>query len=429
MKLSGNSLIYCARKQDVGRFAKFLLNDESYNLLCIEKETNSEIYSIFLEHIGKTFGEDWILYKALAKRIGIHHAGIPKYIQNEIINLFNIGELLCLFSTTTITEGVNTTAKNIIITAVKKGPKDLKQFDAKNIAGRAGRFYSHYSGNVIDLTQKFEGLIESRQDEIEHKNYDKNRDKTDVDLEVTLDEFLSVSDRNRKIEISEAKLESGLPEFIFQSYKTISPLDKISIYKRIERMTTTELQRINQLKRVLNTSNGSEIHWGGFQTVVDVCSAFVDNDELKQIMNTKVGKKNHSLIVIQLSSYLSKGFLGTVDYYVNEQKKTKDTAITQTAKLIYKTFKYQLVKYLGVFDLLYRYHISQIDNRNFDDVSGIQILLQRLEYNALTEAGRKLNDYGVPFALVKFYDENNNQKQFDKYEMYIDDKVQSLLKK
>jgi len=60
-----------------------------------------------------------------------------------------------LVSTTTITEGVNTSAKNLIITNNKKGTKSLKKFDAKNIAGRAGRFLKYYSGRVIVLQNKF----------------------------------------------------------------------------------------------------------------------------------------------------------------------------------------------------------------------------------------------------------------------------------
>src|SRR5690606_42080798 len=64
--------------------------------------------------------------------IGIHHGTIPKYIQREIINFFNQGVIKCIFSTTTITEGVNTTAKNMIIISHKKGSKDLKRFDILN---------------------------------------------------------------------------------------------------------------------------------------------------------------------------------------------------------------------------------------------------------------------------------------------------------
>lgn len=195
-------------------------------------------------------------------------------------------------------------------------------------------------------------------------------------------------------------------------------------------MSSAELRRINQLKQALQYNRGTDIHWDGFQTVVNICKDFVDNSFLKGLMEREIEiRGNHiSLLVIQLSKYLKNGFLGTVQYYVNVQKKPKDIAMRDTAKLIYTTFKYHLVKYLGVFDLLYRYHISQIDKRNFDDVSGIQILLHRLEYNALTIEGKKLSDYGVPFALIKFYDENGARKEFDNYESYIDGQIQNLLK-
>lgn len=222
----GNIIIYCSSKSDTERFAKKLLNEEAYNTKLERNQNPSRIFNIFLEHIERTFGSDWVVFKALSKRIGIHNSGIPKYIQKEIINLFNQGELFCLFSTTTITEGVNTTAKNLIVTSVKKGTKLLKQFDAKNIAGRAGRFNSHYSGNVIDLTKDFVTIIDSEQDSIEHRNYDENRNKTDIDLEVTRDNFLTDSDKILKENIEQLKKESELPSFIFQSYKVISPLKK-----------------------------------------------------------------------------------------------------------------------------------------------------------------------------------------------------------
>lgn len=94
-----------------------------------------------MNHIGNLFAESkgpqWIEAKALKKGIGIHHGLVPKYIQQEIISLFNDGILNILIYTTTITEGVNTFAKNIIVLSGKKGTKDLKTFDAQNIEGRA----------------------------------------------------------------------------------------------------------------------------------------------------------------------------------------------------------------------------------------------------------------------------------------------------
>ena len=77
--------------------------------------------------------------------------------------------------------------------------------------------------------------------------------------------------------------------------------------------------------------------------------------------------------------------------------------------------------------MLYRFHYSRVHRRNFDDVAGIKLLLQRLEYNALTNTGRKLSDYGVPFELVKYYDGVVNTKNFDLYENYVDTRIQKLL--
>lgn len=77
---------------------------------------------------------------------------------------------------------------------------------------------------------------------------------------------------------------------------------------------------------------------------------------------------------------------------------------------------------------VHRFYISKIYRKNFDDVVGIQLLLQRLEYNALTESARKLSDYGVPFSLVLYYDNETGVKNFDTYEQYIDNNIQKLLR-
>ena len=67
-------------------------------------------------------------------------------------------------------------------------------------------------------------------------------------------------------------------------------------------------------------------------------------------------------------------------------------------------------------------------NIKFDEAVGVSILLRKLEYNALSDQARKASDYGVPFKVVRFYDEPNSNITFDKYEAYINNKVQSVLK-
>ena len=119
-----------------------------------------------------------------------------------------------------------------------------------------------------------------------------------------------------------------------------------------------------------------------------------------------------------------------VQYYVRREDnpKTKDEAIRTVADFVYNVFKYHLVKYLGLFDVLYRYHVSKIDNIAMEDVAGLGLLLQKLEYNALSPVARKVSDFGVPVKLIDCYDSQQYDKgQFDAYERHVDDQISRLL--
>ncbi len=88
-----------------------------------------------------------------------------------------------------------------------------------------------------------------------------------------------------------------------------------------------------------------------------------------------------------------------VDYYTTRRNppKTKDEAIRTVADFVYNVFKYHLVKYLGLFDVFFRYRVSVLENVDMDSVPGLGLLMQKLEYNALSPTARKVSDYGVPF--------------------------------
>lgn len=428
-----NTIIYCNRKSDTESYARQLLQDEelisSFQEKCLG--VDAPVYEIFLEHLQNTFGDDWIVLKALRGRIGIHHSLVPKYIQKEIIRLFNCGALICLFSTTTITEGVNTSAKNIIITSGKKGTKDLKQFDAKNIAGRAGRFQQHYSGRVIDLNNGFEDIVNRKPELLEHKNYDINTPKTDVDYQITKEQYLSVEDLQEKESIFSQVEASGIPTNVFSSFRVVGPKDKLLLYETIEKMPWWTIDDIKQVSTKLTRSNAKHLHREGFQTILDLIYPIVREKKLKNLINVRVGEEQrYSFVTVLLSSYLKGGFMSMVDYYTTRRNspKTKDEAIRQVADFVYNVFKYHLVKYLGLFDVFFRYRISLLENVDMDSVPGLGLLLQKLEYNALSPTARKVSDYGVPFKLIDCYDsqEEYDKEQFDAYEKQVDEQVSRL---
>lgn len=426
-----NTIIYCGKKTDTEKYAQILIQEPNIvkTFSDMYKEED-ELYKIFVEHLERTYGEEWIVVVALKARIGIHHGLIPKYIQKEIINLFGRGQLVCLFSTTTITEGVNTPAKNIIITSLKKGKKDLKQFDAKNIAGRAGRFGKHYSGRIIDISSGFVDIIKSDNEKLKHKNYDVNSQKSDVDYQITKDEFLSPTEQREKQRLQRKAEEIELPDTILAKFKVVGPRDKITLYESIIHLDIAERESIDNLVNSVVFSRGHKINWDGLQTVLNIIAPIVSNGKLKFMITHKfIAKsgKQYSLLVILLQAYLDNGFMGMVEYQIKNKGMNMDRAMRYVADTVYNTFKYQLVKYFGTFDILYRFVQSKERQCDMEDVKSISFLLQKLEYNATNERAKKVSDYGVPFKIIKKYEDPFVQVEYDPYEKYVDNQVKLML--
>lgn len=416
-----NTIVYCSARSYAEGYASKLA-DKLKDIV-----HNYENYADFIFHIEKNFAENWVLVDALKKGIGIHHSLIPKFIQKEIIKLFNNGELHTLFSTTTITEGVNTSAKNLVVLHSKKGDKDLKKFDAKNIAGRAGRFLYHFSGRVIVLENDFMQIIDSAPQGIKHKNYDVNAPKDEIDFFYSADEFLNEKDIANKKQILEEQASRNIPDEIFNLYKVISRKDKITLYDEIILIKNEDLLKIKALISKLNFSNN--INYDGFQIIIEIILKIIKNQKLRFLIENK-NNSNYSSITHLLFYYLRDGFKGSINFKM-QRGLAVDHAISQTADFVYNILKYQLVKYLGVFNVLYRYIISIREQKSFEEITGIDKLLVKLEYNALTDIGKIVSDFGVPQKIVDYYEnQENNQKifeSFDEYEKIIFEKVRRIL--
>ncbi len=391
-----------------------------------------------INHIHSKFHADWVITKALQNGIGIHHGLVPKYLQKEIINLFNDGTIKVLFSTTTITEGVNTSAKNLIVFDHKKGDKDLKKFDAKNIEGRAGRFMHHYSGNVLIIDKKFDEIINADDIGIKHKNYDENSPKDEVDYFITDDKYLSSDNINSKIDILNQIIQRQIPIEIFNAYKVISYSDKIKLFDIVNNLTIIENQNIKKLIASINGQSVT-IDFIGFDLIIKLLLPIVKNQDLKNLIERKkyseLDNRQYSILTFLLYFYLRDGFKGLVDFKINKQKNPVDDAIRESSRFVYSTLKYQLVKYLGVFNILYKYIRSKKENK--EDIMGIDKLLSKLEHNAFTKVGKLASDYGVPYQIVNYYDtlEINQQvaqqikEKFDGYEKKAFENFERILDK
>jgi hypothetical protein len=98
--------------------------------------------------VAANFHPDWHFVRALRRGIGIHHGRIPRALANYVVNAFNSDAITFLICTSTLIEGVNTKAKNVIIYDDKINRRSIDFFTFNNIKGRSGRMGKHYIGHV-----------------------------------------------------------------------------------------------------------------------------------------------------------------------------------------------------------------------------------------------------------------------------------------
>ncbi len=101
--------------------------------------------------LRQNYHPKWVLADILDQGFAVHHGSLPRSIAYHLLRKFNEGSIRFLMCTSTIIEGVNTSAKNIVIYDNKIATKKFDQFTFNNIKGRAGRMLKHFVGHVYVL--------------------------------------------------------------------------------------------------------------------------------------------------------------------------------------------------------------------------------------------------------------------------------------
>lgn len=139
------TLIYCSTPARARRFAK------GYFEHLYKRRKKPDVQLPLIEWINKNISSNWSLAKELSYGVAIHDGSLQKHIGVSIIKYFNDGLLRCIFCTSTIIEGVNTSAKNVVLFDGQKGGKPIDFFDYSNIKGRSGRLMEHYVGTIYNF--------------------------------------------------------------------------------------------------------------------------------------------------------------------------------------------------------------------------------------------------------------------------------------
>ncbi|OFL74585.1 hypothetical protein HMPREF2752_08090 [Corynebacterium sp. HMSC077C02] len=139
--LTGSTLIFTGSPDKASELAVRLVAEIDFG--------KSPFISEVAEWIGDNYDTGWDIVRALRSGVGVHSGPLPRGLQRLMIRMFNDRQISMLVCTSTLIEGVNTSAKNIVIYSKKIDGRLLDFFTFSNIKGRAGRMFQHFVGRVF----------------------------------------------------------------------------------------------------------------------------------------------------------------------------------------------------------------------------------------------------------------------------------------
>lgn len=379
------TLVYCSAPMRARRFARM------YTDHLQKKGVVPSVQLPLIEWINNSISNQWSLSTELSFGVAVHDGSLPKHIGASVIQYFNEGKVNCIFCTSTIIEGVNTSAKNVIIFDGKKGNKNIDFFDYSNIKGRSGRLMEHYIGNVYNFTpvpQKAEIVIDI-------PFYEQDKDILSDEILVNIKK----GDVKEQVLQRYQKLHEIDPELLqIIKLNGVNVDGQIAIFNILEKNIDAEYQNIawsqipdqNKLRYVLglaeNNISGFNFHDKHGVFSVKQLAFYLD-----------LYRKEHSLSIL-IQNFYNKQIENRKTEVSQEQKaQYYDKAIEDAFHIYRHWFQFTVPKALRVIDILQRF----VCERHGRKAGSYTYFVQQLENDFMRENLSILIEYGIPSDTVR----------------------------
>lgn len=392
----GATILYCTTPAKANEYATKLAENHQGNVV------KNERFSEFIEHLKRNYNIDgsineWSFVNVLEMGFGMHHGKMPKYIQKEILDLFNEGIFNLLFCTSTIVEGVNTNAKNMVVLNHSKGTKELTVFDFKNIIGRAGRYYHNFVGRYFLVDKELEKFEHTEDLTLNFVTYDDQElDPVDIDNS----EYMDLSDINKNLK---HKREEQFKEYLLTN----------DIYEK-NRLIKREYQEI--LLRFLLNNNILYNKFYRYLSYPDILMQFTTYHAMNTVLD--IFEKSGLLDVTIVrrykavsNTYCNEGFHGLLRYEIDNARgdKVKHKRIDKAYMDAFKTQKdiieHKIPKILALFETIFSY-ASLLRRKTLDNFS-LSKVSRFYETGVKSYIGEQLIEFGFPVDAIKRIEDNN----------------------
>ncbi len=143
---TAKTLVYAGSYNNINKVSTILADNLPY------KETS--LLRDFNDWLKVNYGDSFSLCQLSKRDIGIHNGKMHRSLSQIQVKLFECAEGLdTIISTSSIIEGVNTQAEQVIVWSNKNGSHKFDYFTYRNIIGRAGRMFKYFVGKVYLLEE------------------------------------------------------------------------------------------------------------------------------------------------------------------------------------------------------------------------------------------------------------------------------------
>ncbi len=462
--VDGNStLVYCDGAHDCIRTAHYLV-DNAKNASLNNKELDDAG-----NFLASYIHPQYYLVDFIKKGVGYHYGNMPASVRTIVESLFKKRLINSVCCTSTLLEGVNFPAKNIILYRPKVGLKNpMDKLGFLNLAGRAGRLMEDFVGNIYcinpqewrdgytpkstpedhEIGSSMEDVVKKKKDEIiSHlKKYVKKRDNEDVMVAVT--RFLVNEIRKGNKEFVKNLLQrdkeirkQDLDDIVKMVKQIVSEIEldgKIiiknrAIDPRLQNRLYLHLQKMDEPPLPLHPSN-----FEFYESLLKILSVTNEIFQRKKPENSlkftawlsKSWSNEEPLneIIKQRISYKSKNTQLT-------KKKINDIIEDDIIKHINHRIRYEVVRDFSCYISILKYVLEEKDGvpEHFDEK-----VPYYLEIGASTPTTITLINNGIPRSLALLFSEHLPEdlqdfelckKYIEQNESYIKQKISPALYK
>lgn len=142
----GKTLVYAGTYANIDRVSALVVDNFF--------DVKNSLLNSFSSWLGEHYDSAWNLTNLIRRGVGIHNGQLHRSLSQIQVKLFEepFG-LDAIVSTSSIIEGVNTSAENVILWSNQsgQGKAKIKDFAYRNIIGRGGRMFKHFVGKIYIL--------------------------------------------------------------------------------------------------------------------------------------------------------------------------------------------------------------------------------------------------------------------------------------